>query len=314
MRFLEFSSLFDIMQAFPTEESCVVYLEKLRWGGAPVSPFDATAKVYKCKSGKYKCGKTLNYFNVRTGTIFQDSRMPLRKWIMAIYLFTTHKKGISSHQLARDLSITQKTAWFVLHRLRFAMSQGSMWDYFDSGVVEVDETYIGGKTTNKHQQGKERGDFMNRINFNPVKDKSIVFGIVQRGGDVYMKQVPKASKKVLVPIIKEKISSEVTIISDEHVAYGLLNQSYSHATVHHADREYVRGEVHTNTIEGVWSQLKRGIYGIYHQTSEKHLQAYCSEFAFRYNIRKFSEYQKVNACLNRTSLGTLKYKTLIANK
>lgn len=136
MRFLELSSLFDVMSAFPTEESCVTYLERLKWNGNICSPFERVSKVYICKNDKYKCDATNKYFNVRTGTIFQDSKMPLRKWIMALYIFTSHKKGISSYQLSRNLSITQKTGWFVLHPLRYAMSRGSFWDLPLKGTVE----------------------------------------------------------------------------------------------------------------------------------------------------------------------------------
>lgn len=311
MKFLEFSSLYDILEAFPTEESCITYLERMRWGNTITSPYADFSKIYKCSDGRYKCTKTNRFFTVRTGSVFSDSKMPLRKWIMAIYIFTSHKKGISSHQLARDLSITQKTAWFVLHRIRFAMSQGGMWNYFDNGVVEVDETYIGGKEKNKHRQNKDVGSIEHRLEFNHVKDKEIVFGIVQRDGDVYMQHVQKTNKATLVPIIQDKVSPETVIMSDEHHAYGLLSNTHTHQTVEHGAWEYVRGEVHTNTIEGVWSQLKRGIIGIYHQTSKKHLQSYCNEFAFRYNRRKFSEYDKINSCLNRTLQGSLKYKNLI---
>jgi transposase len=226
---------------------------------------------------------------------------------MAIYIFTTHKKGISSYQLARDLSITQKTGWFVLHRLRYAMSHKGLFEYYNTGEFEVDEAYIGGKLENKHRQGK---DTHGLEGFKP-RTQAIVFGMVQRGGNVYLTHIPKANKKTIEPIIAKVANKGSVINSDEHSAYGLLSKNYVHQTVIHSNWEYVRGSVHTNTIEGVWSLLKRGIYGIYHQTSKKHLQAYCDEFSFRHNRRKYSEYNKVNACLLASTKGSLKYKTLV---
>ncbi|MES2559662.1 MAG: IS1595 family transposase [Bacteroidota bacterium] len=308
MRFLEFSSLFDVMAAFPTEESCARYLEVLRWNGNIASPFERVSKVYTCKNGKYKCDATNKYFNVRTGTIFQDSKMPLRKWIMALYIFTSHKKGISSYQLARDLSITQKTAWFVLHRLRYAMSKGSFWDLPLKGTVEADECYLGGREENKHEhlRNKDKDGF--KVG---SKRKEVVFGMVERGGKAIIKHVPAAKVGFVVPVIKANLVAGSQLMTDEHHLYARMGADYIHSTVEHGAKEYVRGLTHTNTIENLWSVLKRGIYGTYHFTSVKHLQAYCDEFAFRFNRRKLSEYDKVNSCLLNTTKGTLKYKTLV---
>lgn len=184
MKFIEFSSLFDIMKAFPTEQSCIDYFEKLRWQGNVKSPFDPQSKIYKCANNRYKCSKTNKYFNVKTGSIFQDSKLSLQKWIMAIYIFTSHKKGISSYQLAKDISITQPNAWFMLHRLRKAMTQGDLFSTRLQGTVEVDETLIGGKESNKHREfGNKIDDFSKKAD-----PKEIVVGGIERNGRAVIKQ------------------------------------------------------------------------------------------------------------------------------
>jgi transposase-like protein len=303
IRFLEFSSLYDLMEAFPTEESCIAYLERITWNGTPVSPFEPDSKVYKCKSGQYKCADSNKYFTIRTGSIFQESKMPLRKWFMAIYIFTTHKKGISSHQLARDLSITQKTAWFVLHRIRLAFGQPSCQEVLN-GTIEADETYIGGAEKNKHKQDKS--DRPGRST-----PKIPVLAMVERGGNVKAVQLDSVKGHALTSPMFKNIEEGSTVITDQFNAYYMLRAKFTHETVNHSKDEFIRGNVHTNTVEGYFSLLKRGIYGIYHSVSPKHLQAYCDEFSFRYNIRKKHEHGKMNACLMNTVKGTLKYRDLI---
>ena len=152
----EFNSIIELIQKFPTEQACIEHLEVIRWAGNVTSAFDPNSKVYKCKGSKYKCKETGKYFNVRTATIFEDTKMPLQKWFMALYIFSSHKKGISSHQLAKDLNITQKSAWFVLHRLRYAFDHPVFKSQMGN-TFEVDETYIGGKETNKHSNKKNKG-------------------------------------------------------------------------------------------------------------------------------------------------------------
>lgn len=151
----EFKSIIDLVQRFPDEQSCIDHLEWLRWEGNVVSPFDPDSKVYKCKGNKYRCRNTAKYFNVKTGTIFEDTKIPLQKWFMALYVFSSHKKGISSHHLARDIDVTQKTAWFLLHRLRYAFDHPNFKKAL-AGEVEADETLIGGKQKNKHEKDKNR--------------------------------------------------------------------------------------------------------------------------------------------------------------
>lgn len=153
--FPEFKSIFDLLKAFPTEQSCIDHLERLSWNGNPVSPFDPTSKVYKCAGNKYKCKNTGKYFNVRTGSIFDNTKIPLQKWFLALYVFSSHKKGISSHQLAKDISVTQKSAWFLLHRLRYAFDHPNFQDTLGN-LVEVDETFVGRESKNKHSNKKTK--------------------------------------------------------------------------------------------------------------------------------------------------------------
>ena len=151
----ELKSIFDLLKAFPTEQSCIDHLEKLQWNGNPVSPFAPESKIYKCAGNKYKCKNTGKYFNVRTGTIFDNTKIPLQKWFLALYVFSSDKKGISSHQLAKDISVTQKSAWFLLHRLRYAFDHPNFQNTL-ANIVEVDETFMGGQSANKHTSKKRK--------------------------------------------------------------------------------------------------------------------------------------------------------------
>ncbi len=301
----EFNSIIEVARKFPNEQSCIEHLETIRWNGNVVSPFDPNSKVYKCKGNKYKCKETGKYFNVRTATIFEDTKMPLQKWFMALYIFSSHKKGISSHQLAKDLDITQKSAWFVLHRLRYAFDHPAFKAQMVN-VVEVDETYIGGKEGNKHKSKKFYKDGQKRLN-----DKAPIIGMVDReDGRVIVQQVVKADHDVVEFVVTKNVSQVATLISDQSRAYNRMSRFYDMHRVDHSANEYVRGMAHTNTIEGFWSQLKRGIDGIYHWVSVKHLQAYAQEFALRYNSRKFNEYTRFNLVLTNM-VGRLTYEQLI---
>lgn len=184
----EFKSLFDLQSAFPDEQSCIDHLENMIWGDVIISPFDATSKVYKCEGNKYRCKNTGKYFNVKTGTLFDNTKIELRKWFMAIWLVTSHKKGISSVQLSKDIGVTQKTAWFMLERIRKCFSSENNNSLND--VVEVDETYIGGKNKNRHNSKKVKN-----AQGRSLKDKSAVVGMVQRQGKVNAHHVPDTKTK-----------------------------------------------------------------------------------------------------------------------
>lgn len=302
----QFQSILDLVKTFPDEQSCIDHLEVIRWNGNVVSPFDATSKVYKCKGNKYKCKNTGKYFNVRTATIFEDTKMPLQKWFMALYIFSSHKKGISSHQLAKDLDITQKSAWFVLHRLRYAFDHPAFKAQL-TNVVEVDETFVGGADINKHE-GKKNKQLANPKSY---KGKAPIVGMIERGGNLIVQQVSDVQGETLEFVVTKNVSQESTLVADQWKGYNKLNQFYDLKRIDHSAKQYVDGLAHTNTIEGFWSQLKRGIDGIYHWVSVKHLGAYAHEFSYRYNTRKINENNRFNLVL-ANMVGRLTYKELTA--
>src|SRR5919199_3153108 len=282
----EFKSLADLLKAFPDEATCIAHLETIRWAGEPTSPFDPTSKVYKCLGGRYKCKNTGKYFNIKVGTIFEDTKIPLQKWFMALYILSSHRKGISSHQLAKDIDVTQKTAWFILHRLRYAFDHPNFKAEM-SGTVEVDETYVGGSEKNKHQSKKTEG-----TQGRSTKTKKPVLGMVERGGHVSAQVVDDTTRATVQEAIEAKVVPGSTVVTDEYQAYKGLNKAYSHQVVQHSAKQYVNGMAHTNTIEGFWGLFKRGIDGIYHHVSFKHLQRYANEFVLRYNTRKQATAQR----------------------
>lgn len=299
--FTEFTSIIDLIAKFPSEQHCIDHLTAIRWNGDIVSPFDATSKIYVCAGNKYKCKNTGKYFNVRTATIFEDTKMPLQKWFIALYIFSSHKKGISSHQLAKDLDITQKSAWFVLHRLRYAFDHPAFKAQLGN-TVEVDETYIGGKEKNKHSYKRTKG-------LQGGKGKAMVVGIVERGGNVIAQHANK-EHGVIDFLIQKNVKRGTNLMTDDARTYESA-RGYIHRVVNHSAKQYVNGMAHTNTIEGFWSHFKRGIDGIYHQISVKHLQRYATEFSYRYNTRKIGESNRFNLILSNM-VGRLTYNELTA--
>lgn len=303
----QFKSILDLIKTFPDEQSCIDHLEQLRWNGNVVSPFDPTSKVYNCKGNKYKCKNTGKYFNVKTATLFDNTKVELQKWFIAIYLVTSHKKGISSLQLSRDLDITQKTAWFMLHRIRACFGIDSNEEL--NGEVEVDETYIGGDLNKmnaqrkkaKIEEGAKRGK----------EHKKPVLGMLQRGGKVKAMTLQKAHGIEMKPILYNQINHDSTVITDGFGAYKDIDKVFrNHVKIQHARGEFAIGSFNTNSIEGFWSILKRGIVGIYHFVSVKHLENYLDEFVFRYNTRNSTESARFNLLLSNT-VNRLTYKMLI---
>jgi len=299
----EFNTILDLIKAFPDEQSCIDHLESLRWvNGNVVSPFDPSSKVYKCANNRYRCKETSKYFNVKTSTLFDNSKIELQKWFLAIWLVTSHKKGISSIQLSKDIGVTQKTAWFMLQRIRNCFGFDNDNDL--SNEVEVDETYVGGKNRKKHNSKKVQG-----TQGRSIKDKAPVFGMVERGGKLNAKCVDDVTIRTLTKEIVRYVN-DATVYSDEWLGYNVLKRIYDHQFIKHGAGQYVNGRVHTNTIEGFWSLLKRDIVGIYHFTSVKHLQKYVDEFVFRYNTRNTDEVSRFNLLLSNTE-NRLTYERLI---
>ena len=297
-----FHSLFDLINTFSSEEKCIEYLEQIRWNGNVVSPFDSKSKVYKCSKGYY-CKNTNKMFNVKTRTIFENTKIPLQKWFMGIWLITSHKKGISSIQLSKDIGVTQKTSWFMLQRIRKCFENEN--NHILNNVVEVDETYIGGKEKNKGFQPQKNG-----TQGRSTKHKIPVIGMVERKGKVVSHIIENVKSVTLTNSILNNVEINSTIYTDEWRGYNMIDKLYDHLFVKHNDYEFVNGEVYTNTIEVFWSLLKRGFYGTYHKISKQHLQMYINEFVFRYNTRTVNEYDRFELLLSNIST-RLKYDDLI---
>lgn len=295
-------SIVDFRASFPDEESAIRYYESVRWANGVVSPFDETSKVYKCKNGKYKCKNTGKYFTYRTGTFFANSKLGMRDWLYAIIMIANRKNAISSYQLADDLDIPQKTAWYMLHRIRTAMAKENNQKL--SGDVEIDETFVGGKNINRHKDKK-----VEKCQGRSYKDKVPVFGILERGGKVIAKVVPNTQAKTIVPIIKEKVELGSVVYTDGW-DYSGLHGKYVQRSVDHEKHFYGttyatdEGEiivVSTNGIENVWSHFKRMIFGIYYHVSKKYMQRYIDEYIFRFNTRNFTDSQRFNLLLRNAA-------------
>lgn len=305
--FQEFDSLFSMMQVFTDEKKCVDHFRAVRWPNGVVCPHCGSCEVYNLANGTHKCKQKecALKFSVRYDTIFEDSKLPLQKWFMAIYLVTSHKKGISSCQLAKDINITQKSAWHMLHRIRAAIEIDRSEPL--SGTIEFDETYVGGKEKNKHLTKRTKGT----QGAGSEKTKTVVLGMLERDGDLRMQKIASANQKVVKPIILANIQQGAVVHTDEGSNYKWMRDNYRHAIVKHRAGEYVRGNVYTNSIEGAFSHFKRSIIGIYHKASDKHIDRYLDMFAWRWNARKMGEGQRVNALLKSAAGRTLTYKALI---
>lgn len=291
-------NLMKLMQDFDTSEECRTYLEELRWPNGVKCPRCQSEKISRIRErNQFDCDSCRYQFSVTAGSIFHDSHLPLPKWFAAVYLMCEARKGVSANQLKRTLNVSYKTAWYLCHRIRKAVENTSPLPL--KGTVEVDETYIGGK---RHHVG--RGF---------KADKTTVVGAFERGGEIRLRVEKRRTRKVLHKFVADHCAPETErIVTDEWFAYrGVGDADTKHETVDHHREEWVRGDVHTNSIEGVWSLFKRSVVGSYHQVSAKHLDRYLDEFEFRFNNRK-NPFLFRDTLLRLLGSGALTYQDLTA--
>ena len=269
------------MSRFPDQQACILYLESVRWPDQAVCPHCNGSHVGRkqdgTRIGRWNCHDCSVSFNVLSGTIFSRTKIPLQKWFLAIALILNAKKSISSHQLSRDLGLNQKSAWYMKMRIRDNMVEDREGLLY--GIVEADETFVGGKPRKSRQEGAERPKRGRGTSKLPI------IGAVARGGRVVAQPSPKVTAKTLGDFLSRHVKSEDSVlVTDEFPAYRPMGQWVPHFTISHAVR-YVEGLIHTNTIEGFWSLVKRAIYGQHHHYSKEHAAAYIVEACYKYNIR-----------------------------
>lgn len=282
---------------FHDEDAARRLLESLRWPNGPVCPHCKNVGAYEMKSGPtakkpmkpgtYKCKACRKKFRVTVGTLFEKSHIPLHKWLLAFALICANKKGLSAHQLHRMLGVTYKTAWFLCHRIRFAMERGT----FDSkmpGTVEADETYVGGKRKRTAKRGRPGVE----------SHKIPVFSLVQRGGEVRSRVVDRVTAANLQGAIAEHVDTEATVCTDDVSSYASLGKRFpKHGTIDHSLGQYADGDLHTNTVESFFSLLKRGVIKAFHHVSRRHLHRYLAEFDFRFSLRKMENWERTLVAL-----------------
>lgn len=306
-------NLSELGKHFSDEDKARELLEALRWKNGVECPHCESIGAYKieakagstsgARKGLWKCSSCRKQFSVTVGTIFESSRIPLNKWLLAIHLVCSSKKGMSAHQLHRMLGITYKSAWFMAHRIRYAMTQEPLFSKL-SGTVEVDETYVGGKSRNMHKVDRER-----RIQGRGAVDKAPVVTLVERDGRVKSYHMAHVTGENLKRAMLECVEQDACIMTDESPSYSFAQFNFAdHQAVNHKKGEYVRGASHVNTAESVHALLKRGIIGTFHHVSKKHLHRYLSEFDFRFNNRKIKDGERTLEAIKGFEGKRLMYK------
>jgi transposase-like protein len=296
--------LVELIEQFGSEDKCHAYLEGLRWPDGIACPRCESKKISRiAKRRQFDCDSCRYQFSVRVGTIFHDSKLPLWKWFLAVYLMIESKKGISANQLKRTLGVSYKTAWYLCHRIRSTMKDEG--DELLRGIVEADETYIGGKRSVPGNARKARQERM--------ANKTTVLGAIERGGKLRVRVVADSTKETIHAFLGEVVADDAeAIYTDSHRGYrGIGDENTVHEWVNHSADEWVRGAVHTNTAESAWSLFDRAIIGAYHKLSVKHLPAYLDEFAFRFNNRG-NEYLFRDTVLRLIQSDALTYQSLTA--
>jgi transposase-like protein len=319
----------EIGTTWPDDDTARAMYEKLRWPNGPVCvhcgstvPTRVTSVAgSSTRKGLFYCRDCRGQFTVTTGTVCEDSHIPLGKWLVAMHLMASSKKGISAHQLHRMLKLSYKTAWFMAHRIRYAMAQEPMAGLVRmEGVVEIDETYVGGKMRNPHVGARRENAASKRPNAGrSTQTKVPVLALVQRGGQVRSQVMPRVTGENIRQVLKENVSiSKARVMTDGFGGYvGLKKHGYQHETVDHARDEYVRGDVHTNTVEGYFSVLKRGLTGTYHHVSKHHLHRYLAEFDHRYNTRSklgVEDQERTAGIVKATEGKRLSYRPLVGRR
>lgn len=298
-------SLYEFFKQFPNEDAARLYFEGKRWKGTVSCGHCGSADVAECKDHKpmpYRCRDCRQHFSVRTGTVLAESRLPLQKWLMAIYMMTTARKGIPSTQMARELGITQKSAWFLAQRIRETWMTSFNGDMGNAVAVEIDETFIGGKEKNKHSNKKLKAG-------RGAVGKKAVMAVLERGGRVVALPINSTDRNTLHGVINAAVTKGATVYTDEFRAY-LGMEGYNHHTVCHSVGEYVRDQAHTNGVESFWALLKRGYNGIYHHMSPKHLHRYVNEFSFRHNTAQSGTMAFIDMTIEKMLNRRLTYKEL----
>jgi transposase-like protein len=299
------NTLQEAIKYFADPKQCLDFVVALRWPHGPVCPrcrsneqrFIQTRSLWECKNCKKQ-------YSVKVGTIFEDSPIKLDKWLCAIWMIVNAKNGVSSYEIARALGVTQKSAWFMMHRIRLALQKGSI-DRKLMGDVEVDETYIGGQARNMHPDKR-----MKLMRAEGYLRKAVVIGMLERKGEVRTEVINRATSEWLQAMVKKHVVPGSNLFSDEWYGYLQVGKEYAHNVIKHAET-YVKGNVHTNSIESFWSLLKRGIKGTYVSVEPFHLFRYLDEQSFRFNTRKDNDQGRFMAALSSVAGKRVQYQELI---